>query len=529
MNKRSTRKTRSLPLQLLTLLCFTFALVFPAPLFADDGAAEKEPTTLERVNSALASVIFYDISAGRFSVPKVTREGEPVLNEAGEQEILPVDFPIVVAVLAFGAIFFTFFYGWINIRGFTHAVQIVRGRFDKEHDDGEISHFKALTSALSATVGLGNIAGVALVIQVGGPGAVFWMLFLGVFGMCSKFHSCTLAQMYRQTNPDGSISGGPMYYLDIGLKRMGPVMGAVGKVLAVIFAVMVMGGSLGGGNMFQANQTVEAMTSTFALPEYAPKVIGVVMAILVAIVILGGIKRIGNATSRIVPFMCALYVIASVIVLVVNIHRIPEALYLIVKYAFTDNAFFGGIVGVLYWGFRRAAFSNEAGLGSAAIAHAAAKTKEPVREGFVAMLEPFIDTLVICLMTALVIIVTGTWEDPALVDATGNTGVTLTTEAFRTVLPWFPYVLTICIALFAYSTMISWCYYGERGWIYLLDHFGKGVGSKTLPIFRVVFVCFVYIGATHKLGSVLDFSDLMILSMAFPNIVGGIILAQVEG
>ncbi|RMD84167.1 MAG: alanine:cation symporter family protein, partial [Candidatus Dadabacteria bacterium] len=433
--------------------------------------------------------------------------------------------PFVVSVLFLGAVFFTFWYRWINIRGFKHSLEIIMGRYDREEDKGEISHFKALTSALSATVGLGNIAGVAIAIQAGGPGAVLWMIIAAVFGMSAKFSSCTLSQLYRKENPDGSISGGPMYYLDIGLRQFGKGVGAFGKLLGVIFAVMVMGGSIGGGNMFQANQTVEALKTTFRLGSGSEWVIGIVMAFFVAIVVLGGIKRIGAATSKIVPFMCGLYVLASLFVIFANADKIPETLALIWKMAFTDNAFFGGMVGVAVMGIRRAAFSNEAGLGSAAIAHAAAKTDEPVREGLVAMIGPFIDTIIICLMTSLVVVITGAWNMPELTSQGANIGVSITSEAFRTVLPWFPYVLAVCVCLFAYSTMISWCYYGERGWIYLMDHVGYGKGIKTVVIFRILFVVAVVVGAVNSLSDVIDFTDAMILSMAFPNIIGSVILA----
>jgi len=491
-----------------------------------DSETPAPPSLLSRVNSSMASVMFFDILGGAHTVTQVDISGNPVIDpETGEPKKRTVGFPLLVAILAFGAIFFTFFYGWINIRGFQHSIDVVRGKFDHEDDTGDVSHFRALTSALSATVGLGNIAGVAVAIQQGGPGAVFWMMFLALFGMSAKFGSCTLSQMYRRVNPDGSISGGPMYYLDLGLRDVSALLKPLGKTLAILYAIFIMGGSFGGGNMFQANQTAEAITNTFGLTPGAENIIGIILAVLVAIVVLGGIKRIGAATSKIVPLMCGIYVIAAIVVLVTNLHNIPSALGTILNEAFAPNAFFGGLLGVLIMGFRRAAFSNEAGLGSAAIAHAAAKTKEPVREGLVAMLEPFIDTIIICFMTSMVIVVTGVYADPSIGAGSADIGVSLTTAAFQSVIPWFPIVLTICIALFAYSTMISWCYYGERGWIYLMDHLGEGVGLRTLPIFRTIFVFFTYLGAISSLGDVIDFSDLMILSLAFPNIVGSLILA----
>ena len=503
------------------------AMVSSAPLavcnqaFAEEpaAAAEERKPILAQINSALFGVLFFDIAFGAIEIDEVDANDQPVM-ENGEQKTKTIGIPFLVAVLVAGAMFFTFFFGFINVRGLRHSVDVVRGKYDNPDDEGEISHFRALTSALSATVGLGNIAGVAVAITTGGPGAMFWMIVAAIFGMAAKFSSCTLSQMYRQVNSDGSISGGPMYYLDLGLKSMG--LGGVGKALAVVYAVMIMGGAFGGGNMFQANQTVEQLTATFGFGEGAKWGIGVVMAAMVAVVILGGIKRIGAATSKIVPLMCGIYVVAALVVVLANITRLPETISLIVTMAFTKNALFGGMVGVLVTGVRRAAFSNEAGIGSAAVAHAAAKTDEPVREGMVAMMGPFIDTIVVCTMTAMVVVVTGAWNDPEVI-ALGN-GVAVTSAAFASVISWFPYVLTVCVALFAYSTMISWCYYGERGWIYLLDHF-NGAGLRSVVIFRVAFVLAVVVGATNELGDVLDFSDAMILSMAFPNIVGSVILA----
>ncbi|MDA0321533.1 MAG: alanine/glycine:cation symporter family protein [Verrucomicrobia bacterium] len=492
---------------------------------ADQAHAEEVAparSALSYVNQAIFTVLFFDVSFGSIEIHEVDEYGNPLLDKDGVAGKKVVEIPFLVLFLLIGAIFFTFWYGWINIRGFRHAIDIVAGKYDKPQDEGEISHFRALTSALSATVGLGNIAGVAIAIQLGGPGAVFWMLLAAVFGMSAKFSSCVLSQLYRQQNADGTISGGPMYYLDLGLKDMGAKWAGLGKVLAVMFALMVMGGAIGGGNMFQANQTVEAFTTAFGIEsDRAPWAIGITLAVFVGAVILGGIKRIGLATSRIVPAMCGLYVLTSLFIILANWRQFDDCIALIFKMAFGQNAFFGGMAGVMVMGIKRAAFSNEAGLGSAAIAHAAAKTDEPVREGLVAMLGPFIDTIVVCLMTALVVIITGAWNDASI---PREAGVALTTAAFGSVIPWFPYVLTGCIGLFAYSTMISWCYYGERGWIYLLDHFG-GIGLKTVIVFRLVFLAAIVVGAVNKLSDVLDFSDAMILSMAFPNIVGSAILA----
>ncbi|RMG41831.1 MAG: alanine:cation symporter family protein [Candidatus Dadabacteria bacterium] len=526
-------RQRSIKTNLFALIAITFITIAPlSSASADDSsknatvqsAQKQDKTLLEKFNEKMLGLLFFDISGGSIVVDQVDRAGNPIKDDNGEIKKKTVEVPFLVMFLLAGGIFFTFWHRWINIRLFRHAIDVVKGKFDKDGDHGEISHFRALTSALSATVGLGNIAGVAIAVQTGGPGAVFWMIITAIFGMSSKFNSCTLAQMYRQVNPDGSISGGPMYYLDLGLRNKGKLLGYLGKILAVLYALMIMGGSIGGGNMFQANQTTEAFMSTFNLAPGSEMIIGLIMAFFVAIVILGGIKRIGLATSRIVPFMCGVYVLASIIVIIVNIHLLPQSLKLIFTQAFSKNAFFGGIMGVMVKGITRAAFSNEAGLGSAAIAHAAAKTNEPVREGVVAMLGPFIDTIIICVMTAMVVITTGVWNDPTLADVHGNVGVSITTVAFATVMPWFPYVLTVSIALFAYSTMISWCYYGERGWIYLLDHF-NGIGLKTVNVFRIAFVVAVVFGAIKPLKEVLTFTDIMVLSLAFPNIIGGIILA----
>ncbi|MFC1584498.1 alanine/glycine:cation symporter family protein [Fibrobacterota bacterium] len=503
---------------------------------ADNSAREpeKEPSILAKFNGVALEILFFDMAFGLIKVEKVDEEGLSVMGADGSNIVQTITFPLMVAVLLFGGLFFTFWFRFINIRGFKHSVAVIMGKYDKPDHKGEITHFRALTSALSATVGLGNIAGVAIAIQMGGPGAVFWMVLTAVFGMSAKFSSCTLSQLYRKFNADGTVSGGPMYYLDLGLREKGKGWGILGKVLGLMFAFFVIGGAIGGGNMFQINQTVEAFVSTFKLPHGAVMNlgfaevsatsfgIGVTVATLVGVVILGGIKRIGAATSRVVPIMVGIYVIASVFIILTNFKEIPNALYLIVRMAFTDNAFYGGVAGVLVWGIKRASFSNEAGLGSAAIAHAAAKTDEPVREGIVAMIGPFIDTIIVCSMTAFVVIISGAWKDPAIPQ---QAGVALTTYAYGTVITWFPYVLTGCIGLFAYSTMISWCYYGERAWIYLLDHIQEGVGLKTILLYRLVFIFFIVFGAVNTLEDVLLFTDLLILSMAFPNIIGSVILA----
>jgi len=425
--------------------------------------------------------------------------------------------PLIVVVLLFGGIYYSFFFGWLSLRGLRHSIDVIRGRYDKPGSPGEISHFQALTSALSATVGLGNIAGVAIAVSLGGPGAIFWMVATAFFGMASKLASCTLAVMYRTVHPDGHISGGPMYYLERGLQAKG--LKNFGRTLAVIYAMLTIGGSLGGGNMFQANQTLEILGTTSPVFTTYNWATGIVLAALVAIVIIGGIRRIGLVTSRIVPFMCLLYVITSIMIILSRFADIPAMCATIVGQAFSPSAVYGGIMGVLITGIKRAAFSNEAGLGSAAFVHAAAKTDEPAREGMVAMVGPFIDTVIICLMTGLVCMITGVYTDPQFQAQQGTAvGISMTAAAFDAFLPGAHYLLAIAVLFFAYSTMISWSYYGERAWEYLF-------GTGAILVYRIIFIGCVFLGSIATLGNVLDFSDMMILGMAFPNIIGGIILS----
>ena len=420
--------------------------------------------------------------------------------------------PIVVVWLVFGALFFTVKMNFINVRAFKHAIDLVRGKYDDPKDEGEVSHFQALATALSATVGLGNIAGVAVAITVGGPGATFWMIVAGLLGMSSKFVECTLGVKYRVVNDNGEVSGGPMYYLKNGLVKYG--YGNIGKVLAVLFAILCIGGSFGGGNMFQANQAYAQLSGQFPMLSGNGPMFGFLLATLVGTVIIGGIKSIARVTEKIVPFMAVLYVAAALVILFVNFSEIGNAFAMIFKGAFAPSAAFGGFIGVIIQGFRRAAFSNEAGVGSASIAHSATKTNEPVSEGIVSLLEPFIDTVVICTMTALVIIVTG------MSGVQGVEGAQLTSQAFESVISWFPYVLVIAIFLFAFSTMISWSYYGLKSWTYLF-----GSSKKSELVYKLIFLIFIIVGSSVKLGAVLDFSDMMILAMAFPNILGLLILS----
>ncbi|MGE0554655.1 MAG: alanine/glycine:cation symporter family protein [Gemmatimonadales bacterium] len=422
--------------------------------------------------------------------------------------------PLVVLWLVVGAIFFTVRMGFINIRGFSHAVNVTRGRYSNPDDQGEISHFQALTTALSATVGLGNIAGVAIAVSVGGPGATFWMIIAGLLGMSTKFTEVTLGQAYREVRADGRVLGGPMEYLSRGLAGRG--LPGFGKALALIFSVLCIGGSLGGGNSFQVNQSLNALTETIPFLEGNRWVYGLIMAVAVGLVIIGGIKSIANAASRIVPSMVLIYVVAALFILIDNASQIPAAFGTIFSQALSPDAAYGGFIGVLVMGFRRAAFSNEAGAGSASIAHSAAKTPYPVREGIVALLEPFIDTVVVCTMTALIIVVTGAYNNPEYADViAAQQGAALTSRAMGEHITWFPYVLSIAVMLFAYSTMISWFYYGERCWTYL---FGDAPG--TTRIFQLIFVVSTFLGSIVTATNVLNFGDTMILGMAFPNLLG---------
>ncbi len=429
--------------------------------------------------------------------------------------------PLVVLWLIAGGAWFTVRMGFVNIRGFRHAVGLVSGRYDKPGDRGEVSSFQALATALSATVGLGNIAGVAIAMSIGGPGATLWMILAGFFGMSLKFTECTLGLKYRVIDESGEVSGGPMYYLRDALAKKN--LKNTGKILSFVFAVMMVVASWGGGNMFQSNQAFSQLVYVFPGFEQMGFVFGLVMAFLVGIVIIGGIKSIARVTSKIVPFMAILYVGTAMVIIFMNIHNIGEVFSLIINGAFSAPALKGGIIGVLIIGFQRGAFSNEAGLGSASIAHSAARTEEPVSEGLVALLEPFIDTIIICTMTAMVIIFTGLYKNPE-----GLEGAPLTSAAFATVFSWFPYLLALAILLFAFSTMISWSYYGLKGFDFLFGKLSlRMFGSKRVAalFFQLLFLFFIVVGSSSNLGSVIDFSDMMILSLAFPNVAGLIILA----
>lgn len=434
---------------------------------------------------------------------------------------LPVKIPFIIIWLIFGAVFFTIYLKFINLRGMKHAIELVIGKYDKKSHSGEISHFQALATATASTVGLGNIAGVAVAITMGGPGATFWLIIAGFLGMTTKFTECTLGVKYRKINADGSISGGPMYYLRDGLAKKGLVK--TGKILAVIFALFASIGAFGIGNMFQSNQMVAQVITTFPSLDGSQIWIGIVLAILVGMVIIGGIRGIAKVNDKLFPLMAGIYILSALTVIAINYQHLGEAFLLIWDGAFTPDGIKGGVIGVMLIGFRRAAFSNEAGIGSAAIAHSTVKTKQPVTEGYVALLEPFIDTVVICTMTALVIVITGMYANP------GNlTGSALTSAAFASVSSWFPYLLLITIILFAYTTIISWSYYGVKSIDFLLgDIIEKKFGKRILVtrVYQVIFLVITALGSVLSLNAVVDFSDMLILAMAVPNIIGLYILA----
>ncbi|MCB0414714.1 MAG: alanine:cation symporter family protein [Chlamydiia bacterium] len=446
--------------------------------------------------------------------------GEYIVSYIAAVLFFPVPFiqlPLVLFVMVSGGLFFTFRYGFVNIRLFKHSIDVIKGKFDNPKDKGEITHFQALTSALSATVGLGNIAGVAVAIQLGGPGAVLWLWVVAFFGMSMKFSSCTFSQLYRQFDSEGKVLGGPMVYLSKGFSEFG--LPGLGKFLGALFAVLCIFGSFGGGNLFQANQTYELLAGQIPSlrGDVMALIVGIVLAFFAGIVLIGGIKRIATVTSKMVPAMTVFYVTSCLIIIVGNYERIPEMLASIFSQAFNPEAIYtGGFLGVLIQGVKRASFSNEAGVGSAAIAHAAAKTDEPVREGAVAMIGPFIDTHLICTMTSLAILITGAHLDPDL----AGKGALITAKAFASIHEVFPILLTIASAVFAYSTIISWSYYGERAWEYLFRN------PKSVVYYKLIYIFIIIAGPIISLRNVIDFSDLMILAMAFPNIIGMMFLSK---
>jgi len=490
------------------IFLLTFFTLFTLPISSQEkGLDQKIDEAFQPVSDFFNNVIFFSI---------------------GEN-------PFVIYLLVGSAIFFTLYFGFPNIKYFMTSIRVVSGKYDEvEKDessskDGEVSHFQALTTAVSGTVGNGNIAGVALAIALGGPGATFWMIVCGLMGMSLKFVECTLGVHYRDVDENGVVYGGPMYYLTKGLKEKG--FATLGKISAVFFAIFCIGGSFGGGNAAQANQAALVLKDLLGFEStFAGAVIGIILAIVVGVIIIGGIKRIASVTEKIVPFMALLYIVACLYILLVNFNFLDDAIALIVKEAFNPTAIgVGGIIGVLMVGFRRAAFSNEAGVGSASIAHSAVKTKYAASEGLVALLEPFIDTVVICTLTALVIITfnsTGVFayggEGGVMIDGVMYEGAGITSKAFAEYIPYSDVFLTVAVVLFAVSTMISWSYYGLQSWKFL---FGRG--EKSDLTYKLLFLSFVIIGSAASMNSIWAFSDAMIFAMVFPNMVGLYILFPV--
>ncbi|HET6628237.1 MAG TPA: alanine/glycine:cation symporter family protein [Woeseiaceae bacterium] len=467
-----------------------------------EGVMEIADDAMGAINDAISTVLFYDLA--------FWDNGEQCEIPAGARQSPCLQVPFVVLWLVTGGVFLTLRMGFFNFRGFRHAIALVRGKYTDPSEPGDVSHFQALSCALSATVGLGNIAGVAIAVTLGGPGATFWMIVAGLIGMTTKFSECTLALMYREFRSDSRVLGGPVQYLSKGFAERG--LPRLGKGLAILFAFLCIGGSIAGGNAFQVNQSMNAVQET--MPWLQNWVYGLVMTVLVGIVILGGIRRIANVADKVVPFMAIFYVVGCLVVIMTNAELVPAALARIFTEAFSPNAAFGGIVGVLVVGFQRAAFSNEAGAGSAAIAHSAAKTKFPIREGTVALLEPFIDTVIICTMTALVISITGAYDNPAYTDLIQTRqGAALTSRAFGEEIAWFPYVLSLAVFLFAYSTMLSWSYYGERCAVWLF-------GERASKYYKMLFLAFTFLGSVITAINILEFGDLMILGMSLPNLIG---------
>lgn len=459
---------------------------------------------------------------------------EPIAKWLGEVVFYTVpvggtDLPLIVAWLVVAGLVFTGWFGLVQLRKFRLAVDVVRGKYDEEGSTGEVNHFQALTAAVSGTVGLGNIAGVAVAVSIGGPGATFWMILCGLLGMATKFVEVTLGVKYREVHPDGTVSGGPMHYLPKGLtERFGKNGKILGKVLAVLASFLILFFGLFGGNLFQVNQSYAQLVSVTGGEDGASGssagalFFGILIAALVGIVLLGGIRSIANVTSRLVPAMAGIYIVACLIVILVNITAVPDAVTSIVEGAFNPEGVAGGVLGALIIGFKRAAFSNEAGLGSAPIAHSAVRTKHPASEGLVALLEPFIDTVVVCTMTALTIVIANpaSWGEARAGEDIG--GVTITSDAFETVLPWFPYILTVAVLLFAVSTVLTWGYYGLKSWTYL---FGRSRASEVT--YKVVYTVFAVAGSLLTLQTLIDMADAFLFTLAVINIIGLYLLAPV--
>ena len=467
-----------------------FLCSLPQLAFAADATLDA---WFSNVNGVLAQVIFFDVFPGAPSMP------------------------LIVAWLIVAAVFLTFRFSFVNLRMMRHAFRVIRGKYRTVDDQGEVTSFQALSTALSATVGLGNIAGVAIAISIGGPGATFWMIVAGLLGMSTKFTEASLAQMYRRVRPDGRIMGGAMEYLSIGLAEQG--VPKLGKTLAILFALFTILGSFGAGSAFQVSQSMGAVQAQIPFFQETPIAYGLLMALAIGLVIIGGLRRIAHVAEAVVPTMVIIYVGACIWIIASNAALVPEALGKIVLEAFSPIAVAGGMVGALVQGFKRAAFSSEAGLGSAAIAHSTASVKYPVRQGLVALYEPFIDTVLICTMTALVIVITGVYNAPEYeAIRAASQGATLTSIAFATASDWFPAILALSVVLFAYSTAISWSYYGERCWVYVF-------GERYSILYKAIFIGFVVVASVASASNLLDFTDLLVLSMAFPNLVGLYVLS----
>jgi alanine or glycine:cation symporter, AGCS family len=447
------------------------------------GVAEAIRAAASEAANTLSAVVFY--------APRI-----------GTAEI-----PLIVVWLLAGGVYFTLYLRFLNIRGFSHALSLVRKSRQRTGAVGEITAFQALSAALSGTIGLGNIAGVAVAISIGGPGAALWMIVAGFLGMSTKFVECSLAVKYRVVHADGTVSGGPMYYLSRGLAGRG--FPKTGRILAIISAVAFIPASL---SLFQVNQAYAQVAHSTGID--APLAFGIAMAVMVGMVIVGEIKTIARVASYLVPFMCVFYILACTIVLLVNISEVPAALHLILRDAFTGEAAAGGFLGCLIAGVRRATYSNEAGLGSSAVAHAAVRTDNPMTEGFVGLLEPFVDTIVICTMTALVIVVTGMHQHSSLA------GIELTSLAFESVAGWFRHLLAVAVVLFAYSTIISWFYYGLKAFAYL----GGAPGPATLA-YKMCFCLLLIVGSVVPLPEMIELADAMNFVLAVPNLIGLYLLA----
>lgn len=450
------------------------------------------------INSFLETILFFDILFGAV-------EG--------------VKLPFLVSLIVIAGVYFTLLTKFINLRMFRHSFNIIRGRYTTAEDVGLIPPFGALTTALSATVGLGNIAGVAIAVSIGGPGATFWMIIAGFLGMSLKFTEVTLSLQYREFLKDGTVMGGAMEYLSKGLAQKGYVK--LGKILALIFAVFMIGGAIGGGNAFQVSQALSAVSKEITFFQHYPIVFGFIISMLVSSIIIGGVVRIAKITEFLVPIMALIYISASIWILCYHFDKIDDAFIIIFNEAFSNNAIYGGAMGAIVQGFQRAVFSNEAGIGSSPVAHSPVKTKYPVRQGLVALYEPFIDTVVICTFTALVIVITGVYAHDGAYTALIETkqGAALTAVAYGTVLEWFPTVLLISIFLFAFSTMISWFYYGERAWVYIF-------GSKYSFIFKIIFLSITMVSTVVSTDILVDFSFMLFLIMAIPNLFGLFILSK---